>query len=179
MKSKFTVAFSAMMFGLLIMSATPAKADFLGLAPGDYTVTLQGSIQPICGGSNCVGSVHIGSPGATGFDWLFEFFVPSSLVFDFSHITNTGILSATSDCAIESLTSLTMNGCDATNAVPYFTLFRQSTGTLFWELGAVAFFERGLWTAVPLAIPEPLSSSLLLFGLGALGLWRRLREKQD
>ena len=33
----------------------------------------------------------------------------------------------------------------------------------------------GTWNVVP----EPVTSYLFLFGLGALGLWRRLRAKQD
>src|SRR5262245_38502715 len=65
--------------GALIVSASPAKADFLGFAPGDYDITLGGS-STLCGGSNCTGSIHIGSSGDTGFDWditvgsdIFEF----------------------------------------------------------------------------------------------------------
>ena len=40
----------SIILGVLILLASGARADFLGLAPGDYTITLLGSNLPeLCG----------------------------------------------------------------------------------------------------------------------------------
>ena len=60
--------------GMLIV-ATPqvVSANFLGLAPGDYDVILNGSAV-WCAGTDCVGTIHIPvtSDKTDEFDWLFE-----------------------------------------------------------------------------------------------------------
>lgn len=61
---------TALALFLVLSNVLPANADFLGLAPGDYLLTLNGS-SSLCGGVNCTGTVHIGSPNDTGFDWSF------------------------------------------------------------------------------------------------------------
>ena len=150
--------------GALIVSATPAMADFLGLAPGDYTVTLQGS-SSLCDGSDCVGTVHIGTPDATGFDWLFENVGPSDIDFDFSPPgTATSIFP-------------TLEVADETNASTTLRIF--SDGRYQFLPPCEECSTNGRWVATPLSVPEPATGLLLLFGLGALGLWRRFRAKQD
>src|SRR5262245_56541530 len=100
---------------LVIFLAVPrANADFLGLAPGDYTVTLLGSSNNnLCGASNCVGTVHIGSSGSTGFSWLFNI---DNNNFDFAppSLAQAGS-SVGAECAKESLTSLSFTSCSNFN----------------------------------------------------------------
>ena len=96
----------ALLLGLLV---TNAKADFLGLAPGDYAVTLGGS-SALCGGSNCVGTVHIpvGTVTTANFDWNF---VIAGVTFDFTAPVDLSISpNGLNSCAVEATTSA---DCDA------------------------------------------------------------------
>jgi hypothetical protein len=175
MKSKLGVTLSALIFGFLIMSATPARADFLGLAPGDYIVTLQGS-STLCGGSDCVGTIHIGTPGSTGFDWLFENVGGAANDFDFSPHTHIGS-NGSFECAVEGLTGLAYTNCLGSIDNPTILLFFNTiTQQRDWGF-STGLTIGGLWAPVALAVPEPMTSTLLVFGLGVLGLCRRLREK--
>jgi hypothetical protein len=179
---KKLVISAALAIALLFVSQS--RADFLGLSPGNYTVTLIGSAS-LCGGSDCTGTVHIGSPGATDFDWdftidgdLFEFDGPT---------TDTSISPNTlTSCALE--VNDTAGGCqafdDGTTTIaaplsPNFAMDRLETAGLRWFYVGDVHSGRGTWDASPVAVPEPWSSSLLLFGLSALGLRRWFRVNQD
>ena len=48
-------------------------------------------------------------------------------------------------------------------------------GTFNCPAGISCNYSAGVWTAQ--SVPEPLSSTLLLFGLGALGMWPTLNRK--
>jgi len=179
----FQLMFATSLFVTFLL-VQPAKADFLGLSPGDYTVTLVGSAS-LCGGSDCSGTVHIGSSGATGFDW--DFTVDGD-VFEFDGpTTDTSISPDTlTSCALE--VNNTAGGCqafdDGTTTIaaplsPNFAMDRLETVGPRWFYVGNVHSGRGSWDASPIAVPEPLSSYMILFGLGALGMWRRLRAKQD
>jgi hypothetical protein len=176
MKTKLSITFSAILFGLLIVSATPAKADFLGLAPGDHTITLLDSAG-LCGVSDCVGTVHIGPTDETGFDWLFLNVGAPANDFDFSSTSTALTKTASIDQALEILLP----------PIPNFptlslVLLIGDSGIdprwFYHDEGGVQ--REGSWSRTPSStVPEPMSSSLLLFGLGALGLRGWLRAKQD
>ena len=171
----------SIVLGALLLFASEVRADFLGLAPGDYAITLNNSAS-LCGGSNCTGTVHIGSPGGTGFDWAFTI---GTDVFDFdsdSAHQNTSVLGLNS-CAFESLggagscqANVTFNSKNIDIlSFPHFVLSKD-TGGVFWSYGQSPFIaiNNGSFSAV--AVAEPLSVYLLLSGVGVLALRRRLLE---
>ena len=169
----FAMKLSVFILAAVIVSAAPAKADFLSLAPGDYAVTLQNT-SSLCGGSNCVGTVHIGSPGATGFDWLFENVGDAANDFDFSPFTHTGT-NGTEQCAFEGLLGINETNCAGTisGEALLFFYFADTATRQFVVVGAVSNVS-SVWTAVPLAVPEP--GSWLLLGSGILLIALRLRK---
>jgi len=152
------------------MSATPTKADFLGLGPGDYTVTLNGS-STLCGGSVCTGTVHIGASGATGFDWNFVFPAPVGQTFDW----DTFVFTNTADnCAIESNSLQTNLNCFAASyggITPTFVMYASTLWNFTGPFGDFATSET--WSASPLAVPEP--ATVLLYSIGVAALWIRRR----
>ena len=176
----------SIILGALIILASEVRADFLGLAPGDYTVTLVNSGPldlGLCGGNDCTGSVHIGDTGATGFDWNF---IINGDSFQFDGPTmNTSISpSGEFSCAFEANGNFggSCQSLDGGNVFPNFggpaglALLADNTG-IHWfykyDGSTVVGFESA--RTEPLRVPEPVSFSLLLFGLGALGLrhWSR------
>lgn len=187
MKIKFTVAFSAMIFGLLIVSATPAKADFLGLAPGDYSLTLNGSTT-LCGGANCIGTIHIGSPGATGFSWnitvggiLFNFDLPNAATGVSPNLQNSCAIDASGPTPATACSIADNGSGNSSGQNPALILTHVQTPLVDnYLFVGISVPTAGSWSATSTsAVPEPMSTSLLLFGLGALGVWRRFRVKQD
>ena len=186
MHHRFFIA--AFILGALTVSASPAKADFLGLPPGDYIVTLNGSTTlSLCGASNCTGTLHIGPTGASGFDWDF---IVGGDIFQFDGPTTATSISpdTLTSCALEINNSNTGGGCQAfddgttTIAAPFAPNFAmdylETVGPRWFYVGSISS-GRGTWDASPIAVPEPLSGSLLVFGLGALSLRRWLRSKQN
>ena len=182
----------SIILGVLILFGSEVRADFLGLAPGDYTITLLGSnIPELCGAVNCTGSVHIGNPGATGFDWNFIINISISNSFDSFQFDGPTMNTSISpngqfSCAYEANGPFggSCQSLDGSNVFPTFG--GPSTLTLLAGGNQLLWFYKfegdgtrnGTASSEPLRVPEPLSFSLLLFGLGALGVVR-LRAKRD
>lgn len=161
---------------LMFLCSKPAQADWLGLAPGDYNVTLDNSSFS-CGGNNCIGTVHIGSPGSTGFDWLFSITSPFPTTLDcapcFPFETATFQLTGESNLVFGGL----FEGLHLE--------YSKTTGSLIYDLFCVneanypcpgfgsAFLSTGAAIATP-AIPEPSSLTLTLLGYVMVTLRRRL-----
>jgi hypothetical protein len=127
--------------------------------------------------------VHIGSPGATGFDWLFENIGGAANDFDFSHFIHTEIIIPPNlQCAAESFSVLNFVNCGGQFFPPFMELrfdISHNPPQNYILHPSEQILLQGIWTATPRVVPEPMSSSLVLFGLGTLGMWRRLRAKQD
>ena len=171
---KFCLVSVAAALLLFFLTVHAAHADYLGLAPGDYSVTLQGS-SVFCSGTDCVGTVHIGSPGSTGFDWLFENIGDPANDFQFSAFTHLGTNGAV-ECAAESLTGFSLSNCTGLIDPPFLGLaYNSQTQGRLWSIVVGQTLLNGTWT-VPAPVPEPLSGTLLLLGLGALGLQARMRR---
>lgn len=113
----------SIILGVMILLASETRADFLGLAPGDYTVTLNNSASS-CGGSNCTGTIHIGTPGATGFDWVFTI---GTSVFAFDSPNRDTHISSPlqiGSCAIESLGSIGTREVTVLTATNHFSSYQ-------------------------------------------------------
>ena len=115
---------------ILTAASGVASADFLGLAPGDYVVTLTGS-SALCGGADCTGSVHVPATNlnlVSDFDWSF---LIGSQAFDWAPPANvdTDISpNGANSCAIEgespTLCIVTDTGTSpALNVAPFLALF--------------------------------------------------------
>ena len=180
----------SIILGVLILLASEVRADFLGLAPGDYTVTLLNSGSfgfGLCGGNDCTGSVHIGNPGATGFDWNF---IINGDSFQFDGPTMNTSISPNGEfsCAFEANGNFggSCQSLDGGNVFPNFggppglALLAGNTGILwFYKFDGASVVGQESARTEPFRVPEPLSCSLLLFGLGALGVRHWLRPHQD
>jgi hypothetical protein len=160
-----------------LLSITQANADFLGLAPGDYTVPVPNTTS-YCGGSNCTGTIHIGASGATGFSWNFMSLSPTFLwdgPSTFTAISPNGLNS----CAIEGPAGTDCGATDTATfaslpGTPYLFLTYVNAHTVVIARvsdSSDRIYEVG-WTAAPLRVPEPMSGILFLIGISALG-WRR------
>lgn len=180
----------SVILGVLILFASEVRADFLGLAPGDYTITLLGSnIPELCGAVNCTGSVHIGNPGATGFDWNFIInFDGQSFQFDGPTMNTSISPNGQFSCAYEANGPFggSCQSVDGGQIFPTFggpaTLVLLASNTVIswiYNFEGSASLRDGSATTESLRVPEPLSFSLLLFGLGALGLRHWSRSHQD
>ena len=167
----------ALLLGLLV---TNAKADFLGLAPGDYTVTLGGS-SALCGGSNCVGTVHIpvGTVTTANFDWNF---VIAGVTFDFTAPVDVSLSpNGLNSCAVEATTSADCTALDnggfnlSTNGdVLFMTNLSDHRYDLFLpSQGGQGVTNTWAGTAIA-AVPEPSGITLLGLALGLLALRRKV-----
>jgi len=84
----------------IILLGSQARADFLGLAPGDYNVTLLSSTA-LCSGVDCVGQIHIptGTVTTGNFHWNFQI---GSNLFDWTHnLTTSTSPNGLNTCAVE------------------------------------------------------------------------------
>ena len=169
MRQRLLIALTIFLLAPMFLCSEPAQADWLGLAPGDYNVTLDGS-SSLCGGSNCLGTVHIGFPGATGFDWLFSFTSPAAATFDCgaSCSSMTDINTGRQVTIEDNFAHGEQFGLifDPTSQSRTYGLFNGTNGLTIGTGG---------WEAVSTAVPEP--SSLLLLSIGVLGLRARVRRR--
>lgn len=163
---------------VIILTGAPVKADFLGLAPGDYTITLLSSTA-LCT-TNCTGTVHIGNPGATGFDWSF-IIQGNNFFFDTPNVGDTSISpNGLNSCAVESLVdsdscSAADDSISVSRSAPALDLINGFTGPR-WRFLDTGGLVQGAFTATPRQVPEPASVALL--GFGALGLYLRRRRQR-
>ena len=164
----------ALLLGLLV---TNAKADFLGLAPGDYTVTLGGS-SALCGGSNCVGTVHIpvGTVTTANFDWNF---VIAGVTFDFTAPVDVSLSpNGLTSCAVEATTSADCTALDngfnlSTNGDALSMISNQRYDLFLPSQGGQGVTNTWSGTAI-VAVPEPSGITLLGLALGLLALRRKV-----
>ena len=164
----------ALLFGLLV---TNAKADFLGLAPGDYTVTLGGS-SALCGGSNCVGTVHIpvGTVTTANFDWNF---VIAGVTFDFTAPVDVSLSpNGLTSCAVEATTSADCTALDngfnlSTNGDALSMISNQRYDLFLPSQGGQGVTNTWSGTEIA-AVPEPSGTTLLGLALGLLALRRKV-----
>ena len=177
-----TTAVRPLVVAAILMGVAPgvARADFLGLAPGDYEVLLYGS-SALCAGTDCLGTVHIpdASSKTDPFDWLFEI---GGQVFDW---TDPGLGTDVSpnglnSCAIEgpagAICAVSDSGVPPSlNEPPFLVLFAVGGLSTYTVLLGDEVFARGTFEATQDAssVPEP-STALLL--VSAATVWVRLRR---
>ena len=100
------ILFISVALAITLLFGSQARADFLGLAPGDYNITLPGS-DFLCGGTDCTGSVHIptGTVTALNFDWTF--LIPiHDFLWDDAILTTVTSLNGVNSCAFEASSPL-------------------------------------------------------------------------
>ena len=176
---------------ITLLFGSQARADFLGLAPGDYNITLPGS-GLFCGGTACTGSVHIptGTVTTVNFDWTF--LTPGhDFLWDDAVLNAMTSPNGVNSCASESPANSSFCAIDDTsftilvnNDVPALILMHQEVSNVFatnlWGMGipGIGTDIRGAWIATPAQVPEP--NALLLFGsaLSALWFWRRATRRR-
>src|SRR6476660_8830583 len=166
----------ALLFGLLV---TNAKADFLGLAPGDYAVTLGGS-SALCGGSNCVGTVHIpvGTVTTANFDWNF---VIAGVTFDFTAAVDVSLSpNGLNSCAVEATTSANCDAFDngfgsSTDGDAFFMSNVNDAYFVFLPFHGQLLVEDTWSGTANAAVPEP--PALLLSGFGLICIAVVFRKK--
>jgi hypothetical protein len=180
------MSFSAAALAITLLFGAQARADFLGLAPGDYNIELLGS-SAVCGGSNCVGQVHIPSDpvSVADFDWSFvigaNVFSWEDTIRDLSTSPN-----GLATCALESSNSsadcqMFDDGFSVLFEDGFFLLFHPDvSGSIRreWAVDLGTVFPSGAWVATPAQVSEP--HSLLLLGGGALSalwFWRRTSRR--
>ena len=168
-----------------LLFGSPARADFLGRAPGDYTIELLGS-SGLCGGTNCVGLVHIPIDPVTtaNFDWSFLSGSSVDFQWDDSLLVISSSPNGLNTCAMESsdisaVCEMFDDGFQIFTPPIGLSLVHQVVSTSIpTNRYALTLSEElligGEWVATAIAqVPEP--SPLLLFwsALSALWFWRR------
>ena len=165
-----------LIFATATVGVTPtvSLADFLGLVPGDYVVTLNGS-SGLCGGTDCTGAVHVPLTNASltsEFHWFFDI---GGQIFDW---TPPGLATSVSpnglnSCAIEG-EAPTGAICAVNDAGPIVTLNEAPFLSLFAIGGAQSYsvvlagdvFLHGMFeTSAASSVPEPSAASMLLSGI--------------
>src|SRR5262245_47364024 len=182
------ILFISAALAITLLFGPLARADFLGLAPGDYNITLIGSAA-LCGGAaDCTGTVHIPTGVVTNvnFDWAFQ---PAfhDFLWDDANLDISSSPSGLSNCAFES--GNPVDSCDLTNDAiavvslnapftPGFSMAYLSSPSTGFPNRAYGLFPltsggglgqpvTGEWVVT--AVPEP--NALLLFGGALSALW--------
>ena len=149
------------LIAMSIISVETSQASALGLADGTYNITLDFDNNTF----DASGTITVGPTPA---------FVTSFHVGDFD-CTGCTLFSSTPDFVSSN------NGLEFQITSGSFILNLATGGDAVVSVCQGGGFcspqviATGDWSQVP----EPMSSSLLLFGLSALGLWRGLRTKQE
>jgi hypothetical protein len=160
---------------ILLLLSTQARADFLGLSPGDYDVTLLNT-SAFCV-VDCVGKIHIptGTVTTGNFHWNFQ--IGPALLFDWTHnlITSTSP-NLMNTCAVESGTNATCVETDSNpptlNIVgPALMLSNDQNGTQMFLIELIGGSVGGHFTATQ--VPEPPSVFLVMGALPIIWFWRR------
>ena len=168
---------------MIAFTPANASADFLGLAPGDYDVVLEGS-SALCAGNDCIGTIHVplGVAKTDVFDWSFEI---GGELFDW---TGPGLGTSVSpnslnSCAIEgtsgALCAMNDSGVvPSLNEAPFLVLFAIAGSFSYTAALPDEVFAHGTVEASPASpVPEP-SSGLLLVCAAAIGAGiRRFRVR--
>ena len=149
----------------LVLGAGHARADFLGLAPGAYDITLT-CVFTNCGGP-FTGRVTI--VGADATDWLFH------TAFDGVALTFSGDPSETTLPPPNQLQVLAGPDASTANELDLFHETNRASGDWHIFAGGVSIWHGG-WvaTAAPNSVPEPASLVMLITALVAIGTRSRL-----
>jgi hypothetical protein len=160
---KHTLVVVVVVVILLLGISKNSGASALGLADGTYNIEIDFSAVF----SDLNGTITIGPAPS---------FVTSFDVGDLE-CTNCTVGSSGPDL-VEVNDGSTFKIIDSNTA---FLVILSSGGSAFGTFNCPpdisCNFSAGVWTAQ--SVPEPLSATLLLLGIGALGLWRRSQAKQD